>query len=148
MDQVDTSVHVNLKLRQEEYCNTLLGGNLEFNATEDDLRESLNTISKRIWLEKVTLPRVNGKSQYGSIRLHRAYTATILRGLNYEHDYRPRYDYELHHGPRYRSTDRATQRCTPDQRQVLRHCAVGQVDVQRCIHTYGDRGSAPSVPLR
>ena len=43
------------------------------------------------------------------------------------------------------ATDRATQRCTPDQQPLLRHRAVGPADVQRWIHTYGDRGPAPLV---
>ena len=37
------------------------------------------------------------------------------------------------------------QRCSPDQRLLLRHRAVGPADVQRWIHTYGDRGPAPLV---
>ena len=41
------------------------------------------------------------------------------------------------------ATDRATQRCMP----LLRHRAVGPADVQRWIHTYGDRGTVtPRVP--
>ena len=43
------------------------------------------------------------------------------------------------------ATDRATQRCTQDQQPLLRHRAVGPADVQRWIHTYGDRGPAPLV---
>ena len=48
------------------------------------------------------------------------------------------------------TTDRATQRCTPDQQPLLRHRAVhvGPADVQRGIHTYGDRGPAPLVRRR
>ena len=39
------------------------------------------------------------------------------------------------------------QRCTPDQRPLLRHRADGPADVQRWIHTYGDRGPrAPGAP--
>ena len=41
--------------------------------------------------------------------------------------------------------DRATQRCSPDQRLLQRHRAVGPADVQRWIHTYGDRGPTPMV---
>ena len=37
----------------------------------------------------------------------------------------------------------ATQRVTPDQQLLLRFRAVGSADVQRWIHTYGDRGPAP-----
>ena len=41
--------------------------------------------------------------------------------------------------------DHATDRCTPDQHLLLRHRAVGPADVQRWMHTYGDRGPAPLV---
>jgi hypothetical protein len=43
-------------------------------------------------------------------------------------------------------TCRATQRCSQDQRLLLSHRAVGPADVQRWIHTYGDRGPAPLEP--
>ncbi len=43
-------------------------GNIEFNATEDDLRESLDEwLECGISVEKITIPRVNGKSKYGFI---------------------------------------------------------------------------------
>ena len=39
----------------------------------------------------------------------------------------------------------ATQRVTLDQQLLLRYRAVGPAEVQRWIHTYGDRGPAPLV---
>ncbi len=44
---------------------TIYVGNIEFNATEDDLRESLDEcLGCGIAVEKITIPRVNCKSMY------------------------------------------------------------------------------------
>ena len=44
---------------------TLYVGNIEFNVTEEDLRESLENRLGLIVVENITIPRVNGKSMYG-----------------------------------------------------------------------------------
>ena len=75
MDQVDDSVHHSLKGKRN--TATLYVGNLEFNTSEDDLRDKLNTIFKRIRLEKVTIPRVNGRSKYGFIDISWAHRAPV-----------------------------------------------------------------------
>ena len=75
MDQVDDSVHHSLKGKRN--TATLYVGNLEFNTSEDDLRDKLNTIFERIRLEKVTIPRVNGRSKYGFIDISWARRAPV-----------------------------------------------------------------------
>ena len=75
MDQVDDSVLYSLK--GERGTATLDVGNLEFNTSEDDLRESLRTIFKRIRLEKVTIPRVNGRSKYVFIDISWAHRTPV-----------------------------------------------------------------------
>jgi hypothetical protein len=65
LKQVPTAVH---KSRKAQSTATLYVGNIEFNATEDDLRESLDEcLGCRIAVEKITITRVNGKSMYGFI---------------------------------------------------------------------------------
>ena len=71
MDQVDDSVHHSLKGNRN--TATLYVGNLEFNTSE----VKLNTIFKRIRLEKVTIPRVNGRSKYGFIDISWAHRAPV-----------------------------------------------------------------------
>ncbi len=78
---------------------------------------------------------------YGPTRLYRAVTATMIHGLHYEPDYGQRY--ELHYGPRYRSSYSAIH---AGPTTASSHRAVGPADVQRWIHTNGDRGPAPLVP--
>ena len=46
---------------------TLYVGNLEFNASEENLRESLSYTFKWIWVDNITIPRINGVSKYGFI---------------------------------------------------------------------------------
>ena len=75
MDQVDDSVHRSLKGKRN--TATLYVGNLEFNTSEDDLRDKFNTIFKRLRLEKVTIPRVNGRSKYGFIDISWAHRAPV-----------------------------------------------------------------------
>ena len=55
-------------------------GNLEFNASENDLRKSLDRGFKLIRVEKITIPKVQGHSKYGFIKIswaHRAPVKTI-----------------------------------------------------------------------
>ena len=60
LDQVDPSVHLNLQGARR--TATLYVGNLEFNASENDLRKSLDRGFKRIRVEKITIPKVQGRS--------------------------------------------------------------------------------------
>ena len=75
MDQEKISVHYSQKCKRNTAA--LYVGNLEFNTSEDDLSESLRTIFKRIRLEKVTIPRVNGRSKYGFIDISWAHSAPV-----------------------------------------------------------------------
>ena len=55
-------------------------GNLEFNASEKDLRKSLDQAFKQIRVEKIAIPKVPGRSKYGFIEIswaHRAPVKTI-----------------------------------------------------------------------
>ena len=73
MDQVDDSVHHSLKGKRN--TATLYVGNL--NASKEDLRESLSNIFKRIRVENITIPRVNGLSKYGFIGISWAHQAPL-----------------------------------------------------------------------
>ena len=75
LKQVSPAVHSNPKGKRT-YA-TLYVGNLAFNASEEDLRAKLSTISKRIRLDKVTIPRVNGRSKYGFIDISWAHSAPV-----------------------------------------------------------------------
>ena len=58
LNQVPIAVH---KSRKARSTATLYVGNIEFNATEDDLRESLEECFEwGIAVEKITILRVNG----------------------------------------------------------------------------------------
>jgi hypothetical protein len=75
LKQVPTAVHKILKARSTA---TLYVGNIECNATEDDLHESLQEcLGCRIAVEKITTPRVNGKSMYGFIEFSWAQAAPV-----------------------------------------------------------------------
>ena len=56
LDQVDPSVHLNLQGARSTV--TLYVGNLEFNASENDLRKSLDRVFKRIRVQGCTDRRV------------------------------------------------------------------------------------------
>ncbi len=99
LKQVPTAVHKSLKAQSTA---TLYVGKIEFNATEDDLRESLEEcLGYRIVVEKITIPRVNGKSMDGFIEFSWAQAApvevsdicTLYSGL--EVNSRPIYFHEL-----------------------------------------------------
>ena len=63
LNQVDLAV--NFKLQGERKHATLYVGNLEFNASEQDVRKALDRLFTKIRVEKVTIPRVNGLSKCG-----------------------------------------------------------------------------------
>jgi RNA recognition motif-containing protein len=55
---VNPSVHLNPQGKRN--TATLYVGNLEFNTSEQDLRKSLDRFFKRIKVEKITIPKVQG----------------------------------------------------------------------------------------
>jgi hypothetical protein len=66
------------KSRKARFTATFYVGNIEFNATEDDLRESLDEcLGCGIVVENITIPRMNGKSMYGSIEFSWAQAAPV-----------------------------------------------------------------------
>ena len=75
LDKVDKSVHSNPQGKRRS--DTLYVGNVEYNATEQDLREALDKVFKRIRVEKVTIPRVNGRSMYAFIEISWARSAPV-----------------------------------------------------------------------
>ena len=52
-------------------------GNLEFNASEQDLRKALGRFFQEVQVEEITIPRVNGRSKYGFIKISWAYLAPV-----------------------------------------------------------------------
>jgi hypothetical protein len=52
-------------------------GNIDYNASEQDLSKALDKIFQRIRVEKVTIPRVNGRSMYGFIEISWARRAPV-----------------------------------------------------------------------
>jgi hypothetical protein len=74
-DQVDPSVHLNPKGKRT--TATLYVRNLEFNANEEDLHQALDIIFQRIRVDKITIPRVDGRSKYGFIEISWAHHAPV-----------------------------------------------------------------------
>ncbi len=72
---MDPSVHLNPKGKRK--TATLHVGNLEFNANEQDLRQALDRFLKRIRVDKITIPRVDGRSKYGFIEISWAHHAPV-----------------------------------------------------------------------
>ena len=62
LNQVDQAVH--FKPQGKRTTATLYVGNLEFNASEQDLRKALDRLFQKVRVEEVTIPRVNGRSKY------------------------------------------------------------------------------------
>ncbi len=56
---------------------TLYVGNLEYNASEQDLRVALDPVFQKIRVEKITIPRVNGRSLYAFIDILWAHCAPV-----------------------------------------------------------------------
>ena len=75
LDQVDQAVH--FKPRGKRTTATLYVGNLEFNASEQDLRKALDRLFPHLRVEAVTIPRVNGRSKYGFIEISWAHRAPV-----------------------------------------------------------------------
>ena len=75
LNQVDQAVH--FKPQGERKHAALYVGNLEFNASEQDLRKALDRLLKKARVEEVTIPRVNGRSKYGFIGISWAHRAPV-----------------------------------------------------------------------
>ena len=75
LEQVPNSVHLNSRGKRD--TATLYVGNIDYNASEQDLSNALDKIFKRIHVEKVTIPRVNGRSMYGFIEISWARGAPV-----------------------------------------------------------------------
>ena len=52
-------------------------GNIDYKASEEDLSKAIDKIFQRIRVEKVTIPRVNGRSMYGFIEISWARRAPV-----------------------------------------------------------------------
>ena len=75
LDQVDQAAH--FKPQGKRTTVTLYVGNLEFNASKQDLRKALDRLFKKVRVEEVTIPRVNGRSKYGFIGISWAHRAPV-----------------------------------------------------------------------
>jgi hypothetical protein len=73
--QVHKSVHSNREGKRDSV--TLYVGNLEYNASEQDLREALDPVFQKIRVDKITIPRVNGRSMYAFIDISWAHGAPV-----------------------------------------------------------------------
>jgi RNA recognition motif-containing protein len=65
--QVRKSVHSDHEGKRD--FATLYVGDLEYNVSEQDLREALDPVFQKIRVEKITIPRVNCQSLYAFIDL-------------------------------------------------------------------------------
>ncbi len=61
-------------VRSRKKQNSLL---IHFNAREQDLCEALDKVFKRFRVEKITIPRVNGRSLYAFIKISWAQSAPV-----------------------------------------------------------------------
>ena len=75
LEQVPYSVHLNSRGKRDSA--TLYVGNIDYSASEQDLSKALDKIFTRIRVEKVTIPRVNGRSMYGFIEISWARKAPV-----------------------------------------------------------------------
>jgi hypothetical protein len=75
LDQVDLSVHLNPEGKRN--TATLYVGNLDYDASEQDLSESLDTVFRKVRVENITIPRVQGRSKYGFIEISWAQRAPV-----------------------------------------------------------------------
>ena len=67
LDKVDKSVLSNPQGKRRS--DTLYVGNIDYNASEQDLREALDPFFQRIRVDKITVPKVNGRSLYAFIEI-------------------------------------------------------------------------------
>ncbi len=73
--QVHKSVHSNREGKRDSVA--LYVGDLEYNASEQDLREALDPVFQKIRVEKITIPRVNCRSLYAFIDISWAHVAPV-----------------------------------------------------------------------
>ena len=57
--------------------DTLYVGNIDYNASEQDLREALDPHFQRIQVDKITVPKANGRSWYAFIEISWADRAPV-----------------------------------------------------------------------
>ena len=75
LDQVNLSEHLNPQGKRK--TATLYVGNLEYNTSVQDLGESLDEVFRKIRVEKITIPKVQGRSKYGFIEISWAQRAPV-----------------------------------------------------------------------
>jgi len=76
MSKVPDKVHLDKKGKRK--TATLYMGNLEYNASDDDIYHALNEEFLKVRVEDVTIPRLNGRSLgYGFVKISWAYNAPI-----------------------------------------------------------------------
>jgi hypothetical protein len=75
LQQVRKSAHSDREGKRDSA--TLYVGNLEYNASEQDLREAMDPIFQKIRVERITIPRANGRSMYGFIDISWAHGAPV-----------------------------------------------------------------------
>ena len=76
MSKVSDKIHFDKNSKRK--TATLYLGNLEFNASDDDICHALNEEFLKVRVEDVTIPRINGKSTgYGFVKISWAYNAPI-----------------------------------------------------------------------
>ena len=73
--QVPDNIHFDLN--RQRNTTTLYLGNLDYNASEQDVSEALAPIFQMIRVENVTIPNVNGRSVYGFIDISWAHDVLI-----------------------------------------------------------------------
>ncbi len=65
--QVPDYVHFDLNRQRNLNTTTLYLGNLDYNASEQDISEALAPFFQKVQVENVTIPNVKGRSVYGFI---------------------------------------------------------------------------------
>jgi hypothetical protein len=65
----EESVSEHLNPQGKRKTATLYVGNLEYNSSVQDLSELLGKVFRKIRVEKITIPKVQGRSKYGFIQI-------------------------------------------------------------------------------
>jgi RNA recognition motif-containing protein len=73
--QVPDNIHFDLN--RQRHTTTLYLGNLDYNASEQDISKALAPVFQKIRVENVTIPNVNGRSVYGFIDISWAHDILI-----------------------------------------------------------------------
>ena len=69
--------YAHFDLNRARNTTTLYLGNLDYNASEQDISKALDPVFQRIRVENVTIPNVNGRSVYGFIDISWAHDVLI-----------------------------------------------------------------------